>query len=210
MTERRNHWPMALIFTIMLVTVIIWAGCKKQPSEPVEESTDELPKNDTELFVEPKISLKNIIETARTWGPASDFESWFGKPAPDFILTDITGKQHKLSDYRGKNVMIIFWTTWSGQCRMEIPHLIELRNTVEQDKLAMLAVSNESTALLKDFVTQQKINYAVFSNQEGMPEPYSLVRFILCSFFIDPEGKIKLATIGLLPLSDMKAIIQAK
>jgi len=229
MTERRKHWPIVFVFAIILVAVIIWAGCKKQPSEqadteharseplqsePVDESTNEFPKKDTELSVEPKIGLKNVIAAARTWGPA--FESWFGKSAPDFTLTDINGKQHKLSDYRGKNVMLIFWATWCTPCRMEIPHLIELRNTIGQDKLAMLAISyispRNTTELVNNFMAQNKeINYTVFSvSSSDMPAPYNLVNSIPCSFFIDPEGKVKLATIGLLQLSDMKAIIQVK
>lgn len=229
MNERRNHWPIALVFTITFFAVIICPCCKKKPSEqadtkharselqqpkPVEERTNEFPKKDTELSVEPKIGLKNIIAAASTWG--TSFESWFGKSAPDFTLTDINGKQHKLSDYRSKNVMLIFWATWCGPCRLEIPHLIELRNTIGQDKLTMLAISlidpRNTTEIVKGFLEQNKdINYTVCSVSSGdMPAPYNLVNSIPCSFFIDPEGKIKLATIGLLPLSDMKAIIQVK
>lgn len=223
MAEQRNPWRAVLISATILVALIIWSGCKKQPSEqadteqarseslpsePVDKSTDKFPETDTGLSAEPKMSLSDVIKAARTWGPA--FESWVGKPAPDFMLTDITGQQYSLSGYYGRNVMIIFWATWCGPCKMELPHLIELRNTIGQDKLAMLAISKEAPALLKKFADQQKINYTVFSNQAGMSEPYSLVNSIPCSFFIDPEGKIKLATIGLLSLGEIKAILQAK
>jgi len=179
-------------------------GRERKASEPLAESADKSAKTDTGL----KPGLREVIKAAETWGPA--FEPWFGRLAPDFTLTDITGRQHKLSDYRGKNAMIVFWASWCGPCRMEIPHLIELRNTIGQEKLAMLAISNEAPSQLTKFIAQQKINYTVFSNQEPMPAPFNLVNSIPCSFFIDPQGKIKLATIGLLSLSDMKAILQAE
>ena len=214
-----------LACSTILAAVIIWTGCKKQPSEQADteqarsqspqseqigERTEEPSSTDAELFTRSKGNLKEVIDAARTWGPASNFQSWFGKPAPEFTLPDITGTQHKLSDYRGKNVMIIFWAIWCGPCRMEIPGLIELRNAFSKDKLAMLAISNEGPALVKTFAAQQKINYTVFSNQQALPAPFNLVNAIPCSFFIDPQGNIKLATVGLLPLSDMKAILQTE
>jgi len=153
-------------------------------------------------------SLSKIIRAARTWQPA--YSSWFGRMAPEFTLTDISGKQHKLSDYRGKNVMIIFWATWCLPCLIEMPHLIALRNIIDEDKLAMLAISNENSALVEKFVENKKMNYTVFSSDtRAMPSPFNRIRGIPCSFFIEPNGKIKLATEGMLSLGEMKAILQA-
>jgi len=88
-----------------------------------------------------KMNLEDVIRSASGWGPA--YESWRGKEAPDFTLRDLDGKVHKLSDYRGKDVMLVFWATWCPPCMMEIPHLIALRNRVGADKLAILAITNE-------------------------------------------------------------------
>ena len=81
--------------------------------------------------------MEAIVRKARNWGPA--FLDWYGKAAPDFTLKDINGKEHSLSQYNGRDVMLIFWATWCGPCVMEVPHLKELRQTVSEDKLAMLA-----------------------------------------------------------------------
>ena len=179
------------------------------PPIPSAENERKLAKTDVELNAGYKPSLNDVIKTARTWGPA--YTSWLGRKAPDFTLTDINGKEHKLSDYKGKDVMLIFWATWCGPCIIEIPHLIALRNIISKDKLAMLAISNENPALVKQFVADKKINYTVLTTgTDDMPEPYSRVRSIPCSFFIDPEGKIKLATEGLLSLGAIKAILQAE
>jgi peroxiredoxin len=153
-------------------------------------------------------SLEDIIKAARTWGPA--FQQWYGKQAPDFILSDIEGKEHRLSDYKGKDVLIVLWATWCPPCRMEIPHLIELRNTVSKDNLAILAISNERPDVVKKFVAQAKMNYTILLDPRALPAPYNSVRGIPSSFFIDSEGRIKLASTGLVSLAEIKAILQAE
>jgi peroxiredoxin len=163
--------------------------------------------NDAALASE-KPKLRDITRAARTWMPA--FTAWQGEPAPDFTLTDIKGKEHKLSDYRGKDVLIVFWATWCRPCHMEIPHLIELRNTVSGDDLAMLAISNERLDLVKSFVAERKMNYTVLTDRGTLPSPYNKVNAIPSSFFIDREGRIKLGTSGLISLEEIKAIFQAE
>ncbi|MFZ2148733.1 MAG: redoxin domain-containing protein [Sedimentisphaerales bacterium] len=204
----------------MLAAIVIWTGCKKQPaeqaqteqprseptqSEPTVQITGESAKIDIKPSTGPKASLNDIIKAARTWGPS--FTPWYGKPAPDFALTDLDGKEHKLSDYKGKKVLLVFWATWCPPCLREIPGLIELRETVSEDKLAMLAISNERPDLVKRFVAQAKLNYTVLLDQGTLPSPYNAINAIPSSFFIDTEGKIKLATTGLLSLEEIKAIL---
>jgi peroxiredoxin len=237
MSKKNNQLSFRLVFVISIMTVavtLVLPGCKKQPVEqartennynktapsaPMVESPNKAAKPKADIIASPKASpktsLSDVIRAARTWGPV--YTSWFGQKAPDFTLTDINGKQHTLSDYRGKDVLIIFWATWCTPCIMEIPHLIALRNLIGEDKLAMLAVSYistfppETTEKVKDFVEQSKINYTVFSTDAGtMPSPFSRISGIPCSFFIDSEGKIKLATEGLLSLGEIKAILQAE
>jgi peroxiredoxin len=177
----------------------IWAGRRTQvDTQPFAASSP----------TETKPKLDDIVRAARTW--RAGYQSWYGRTAPDFTLTDVAGKEHKLSAYRGKNVIIILWATWCGPCRMEIPQLIELRSTVSDDELAMLAISNEGLNQVKRFVAQAGINYTVLLDRGGLPEPYNTVNAIPSSFFIDRRGKIKLSTTGLLSLNEIEAILEAE
>ena len=227
----KKNYLLNFVIAFIIAAIFFSPGCKKQPAKEThsENSHDQAapavespaPKTDTVAVAKTgtetaaKMSLRDVIASARTWQPA--YTPWFGRKAPDFTITDISGKQHKLSDYRGKNVMIIFWATWCGPCKKELPHLIALRNVVGEDKLSMLAISYisafppETTEKVKSFAKQNKVNYTVFSvDADVMPSPFNSVSAIPCSFFIDPEGKIKMATQGLLSLGEIKAILNAK
>jgi peroxiredoxin len=149
------------------------------------------------------------IKAQATWDKA--FSSYFGKDAPDFTVEDIAGKTHTLSDYRGRNVMVVFWATWCPACNLEIPHLIELRKTLAEDKLAILAISNEEPERLKNFAEAKGINYTVASlNGKSLPQPFASVNLIPTTFFIGPDGKIKLAAVGIVSLADAKVIMNIK
>jgi peroxiredoxin len=220
--EQRRLRRVIIIFAIIPTVMIIWTGCKKRTaepnrteqhqhepaqSEPVTQTPSEPAKTDTEPAAGAKATLNEIIGAARTWRPA--YTSWSGKPAPDFTLADLAGKDHKLSDYNGKSVLLVFWATWCPPCRMEIPGLIELRKAIGEDKLAMLAISNENPDKVKEFVAQAKMNYTVLSDPGALPEPYNTINSIPSSFFINPDGKIKLATSGLISFAEIKGILEA-
>ncbi len=153
----------------------------------------------------PAASIASIVEAARTWRPA--FREWWGKPAPDFTLTDLEGKTHKLSDYRGKAVMVAFWASWCGPCKVEVPHLKELRSAFAPDDFALLAISNEPPAILEKFVQEQKLNYTVLSNPGVLSAPFGAVQAIPTTFFINRAGQFEVAAAGVMPAVDTKAIV---
>lgn len=205
-SRQTRIWKSAAISIAILAALVIVAGCKKKSPKQSE-------KPDIRPNINATTNLNDVIRSARTWRPA--YTSWYGKTAPDFTLTDLTGKKHKLSDYRGKDVVLVFWATWCKYCVPEIPHLIELRNTVSEDKLAILAISNEGPRRVREFVINKRMNYTVLLEKGDMPAPFGVIKIyrtagIPCSFFIDPEGKIKLATVGILTLESIKAILQAE
>jgi peroxiredoxin len=157
-------------------------------------------------------TLKEIVAARKTWDLA--FQPWYGKAVPDFEVTDISGKKYKLSKLKGKDVLLVFWATWCGPCNREVPHLIELEKLYDKDKdndLVILAISNEDARRLQDFAAAKKINYPVVSFKgRPLPEPFGKVRSIPTAFYISKQGKIKLATVGMVSLREMRNIVKAK
>jgi peroxiredoxin len=213
------YWATATFLALVLALGVLH-GCKRQKSSAPESTpptgVKAVPAANKEpatgpietaanLFREPKAGIQNIVKAANDrWTPA--FQEWWDKPAPDFTLTDIDGQTHKLSDYRGKDVVVAFW----GARKLEAPQWKELRNAYPKEKLAILAISSEPTAIMKTFASEQGINYTLLSNSGSLPTPFDKVKLAPTSFFVGPDGKFKLAIEGMVPAADAKAIVQAQ
>ncbi|MHC4638084.1 MAG: peroxiredoxin family protein [Planctomycetota bacterium] len=211
MTEKSRKYAIELVMILFIAGVVIMSGCKQKTeaknNTPTKASN---PHNDEA----PTRSMKEIIASNHSWTPI--LESWYGKKAPDFTVKDLKGKEHKLSEYRGKNVLVVIWATWCPPCIAEIPHLIDLQNVMGREKLAVLGVSffdpRNSLEDIKRFVKQNsRINYPVFpTDPYSVPVPYNEIEYLPSGFFIDPEGKFKLITQGPTMLEDLKAIVLAE
>jgi peroxiredoxin len=139
------------------------------------------------------------------------FDPWIGKPAPDFKIVDIQGTEHRLGDYLGKNVMVVFWATWCPTCNIEIPNLIELRKKFTENDLFILAISNEPAELLREFVKTRKINYTVATiGDRDLPRPFADVEVIPISFLIDRSGNFKRIVVGLETMDNVVATLREK
>jgi len=222
--ERRGiYWITALFLAVVLVLGVLH-GCKREKEEPQPpaspNSVAAAPASRTtpadpiqaaaNLFREPKASLQAIITGASQRWDAIAKESW-GTLAPDFTLMDLDGTPHKLSEYRGKDVIVVFWTTTHTTCKLQIPALKELRDSYSKDKLAILSVSNQPAAVVKGVAIEQGINYTVLLSSGPLTEPYRQIgQYVPSCLFIDPDGRIKLAILGVVPTADAKAILQAQ
>lgn len=223
MAQSRIKYGIGVVAVILAIGAIF--GCKKQPqiggqnTDNIEQTADSNGVKDnnsppSSKPASPKPTLNDIIRDSTSWAPT--FTEWYGRNAPDFAVTDLNDKKHTLSEYKGKTVMLTFWATWCGPCITEIPHIIELRKQIGEDKLVILGISytdpKNTPERIRNFVAANPvINYPVTATSPAiMPRPYNLINGIPCSFFIAPDGKIKLATEGMIPLPQMKAIVEAE
>lgn len=118
--------------------------------------------------------------------------------APDFKLKLTNGKDIKLSDYKGKIVIVDFWATWCPPCRKGIPDLIEIQKKYDK-KLVVIGISLDTDT--KDdvipFIKKYGINYPVaFGNMEVV-QAYGNIQAIPTSFIIDQKGNIVDTHVGL-------------
>lgn len=144
-----------------------------------------------------------------------------GKAAPAFTLTDLAGKKVSLSSYKGKAVLINFWATWCGPCKIETPWIVELRNRYASQGFEVLGIDTEgddakpgSGAFKKDqaavekFVQQEKMPYPVLLNGDGISKPYGGLDDLPTSFYIDRKGVVVATQVGIDSESAMEANIK--
>ncbi|MCK5032270.1 MAG: redoxin domain-containing protein [Calditrichia bacterium] len=126
--------------------------------------------------------------------------------APDFALQDLNGNIVKLSDYKGKVVIIDFWATWCGPCRRGIPEFVALQSEYGEDKLAILGVSVDQgdLSVVPKFAKNYEINYPVLYANEDIQRKYGPIRSIPTAFIVDRSGKVRDLAIGLRPKSYFK------
>ncbi|MBY0124521.1 TlpA disulfide reductase family protein [Bacillus sp. S/N-304-OC-R1] len=123
-----------------------------------------------------------------------------GQLAPDFELSDISGKTVKLSDYKGKKVLLNFWATWCPPCKSEMPHMEKLHNKYKNDRFEILAVnvttSEKNRNNVDQFVEDYKLTFTVPLDENGKVfQQYGIMAYPT-SFFIDSDGVIRKKVLG--------------
>ena len=121
------------------------------------------------------------------------------KPAPDFILRDANGVALRLSDFKGKVVVLNFWATWCGPCKIEIPWFIEFETIYKNRGFAVLGVSmdDDGWQAVKPFLREKAVNYRVLLGDDPVARAYGSVESLPTTFLIDREGRIAAEHVGL-------------
>jgi len=119
--------------------------------------------------------------------------------APGFALKDADGKTVRLSDYKGKVVLLDFWATWCGPCRIEIPWFIDIERKDKDKGFEVLGVSMDENGWedVKPFLAAMKVNYRVVIGDDDISKAYGGVEDLPTTFLIDRQGKIAAIHIGL-------------
>jgi cytochrome c biogenesis protein CcmG/thiol:disulfide interchange protein DsbE len=114
------------------------------------------------------------------------------KPAPDFSLKDADGKTVQLSDYRGKVVLLNFWATWCGPCKIEIPWFIDFEREHKDQGFAVVGISMDEDGwqAVRPFISEAGINYRVLLGNDSISQLYGGVEALPTTFLIDRDGRI--------------------
>ena len=131
------------------------------------------------------------------------------RAAPDFSLMDANGAPIKLSDYLGKVVVLNFWATWCGPCKIEIPWFIEFEKTYRDRGFAILGVSMDEDGwrAVQPFVMQNAMNYTVTVGSDRVAQLYGGVESLPSTFLIDRDGRIASVHVGLVSKHEYEAEI---
>jgi cytochrome c biogenesis protein CcmG/thiol:disulfide interchange protein DsbE len=119
-----------------------------------------------------------------------------GKPAQDFTLQSLDGKQVRLSDFRGKAVLLNFWATWCEPCKIEMPWFVELQKQYGSQGLQIVGVAMDDADPqdIAKFAREMSIDYPILVGGESARDKVALeyggVQFLPETFFIARDGKV--------------------
>jgi thiol-disulfide isomerase/thioredoxin len=133
-------------------------------------------------------------------------------PAPNLTLKDMNNRDVTLSSFKGKVVLLDFWATWCGPCKVEIPWFIEFQKQYGKEGFQVIGISTDDTlAKLKPYVAQMKMTYPVLQGlgKEDAIESFGPMPALPTSLLISRDGKICDRHIGLTGKDVFEAQIKA-
>ncbi|WAA13532.1 TlpA disulfide reductase family protein [Fervidibacillus halotolerans] len=135
-----------------------------------------------------------------------------GYLAPDFELTTLDGKTVRLSDYRGKKLIVNFWASWCPPCRSEMPHMQAFYEKQNQNQIEILAVNlttkDDGIEKVQQFVSDFGLTFPIPSDEEGKVGKIYPSVSIPTSYFIDSKGIIRGKIVGPMDQETMKKMIK--
>ena len=116
----------------------------------------------------------------------------------EFMLPDMKDKQHKLSDYRGKWVVVNYWATWCPPCLTEIPELVEFHEDHKDKDAVVLGVNFEDIGLegLKRFSEEYFMNYPVLRTKPSGSSALGVIPGLPTTYIVSPKGEIIARQVG--------------
>ena len=142
-----------------------------------------------------------------------------GKIAPGFTLADLNGNKVSLASYKGRPLVVDFWATWCGPCKVEIPWFEKLHDEYASQGLEIIGVSTDDLDRddpaklftekrdIQDFAKKMHMNYPILLGEDAVEDKWG-IDAMPTTFFIDRSGKIVASTVGLAPRDVIEADIK--
>lgn len=202
-----------LLLLVVGLGLMIWAGIENYTARQREMT--KIQALEAELnAVEGQSNSSAPSGDDNTSAPESPL---LNEQAPNFTLTSIDGKKISLANYRGKAVIVDFWATWCGPCRMEIPWFISLNKQYANKGLAVVGIATDAvddgnpqqaTKTIQNFATKMQMNYPVLLATNAVQQAYGGIDSLPTTFYINRKGVVVASTVGVPPHDVVVANIQ--
>lgn len=190
MTSLRRKW---LWIAALCATLSGCAQTTSQADQAAKRSDEKVlvQEQDGAVFKATVVKREGDLVTLRRIAAAVRV----GEPPPAFHVTDLAGKAHELSAYRGQVLVLHFWASWCPFCRRSIPSLVELYQQRAAQGMQLLAISTDQQEdTLRQFVEGQKLPYPIIASRD-MAEDYE-VEGIPVTVVVDRDGIVRLQQEG--------------
>ncbi len=156
------------------------------------------------LFIGSNVARRRQAEAARNGSLVTG--QILGKAAPDFTLKTLDGKTLRLSDLRGKTVVLNFWATWCPPCKVELPWFVDLQKQYGSQGLEIVGISEDEGGKEKvaQFAKEMGVNYTIAVDDNSVSTKYGDVEDLPTTFYINRDGKIVEYAMGLLDRSEIE------
>lgn len=134
-----------------------------------------------------------------------------GQLAPDFTLVDLQGTPIKLSDYKGKKVLLNFWATWCPPCRVEMPHMQQIYDDYQSKDVVILGVNLTYTENHPDdvevFLNEEQFTFPIVLDEEGEAMMEYQVFAYPTTYLLDSNGVIQEKIVGAMSYETMEKYV---
>jgi thiol-disulfide isomerase/thioredoxin len=130
--------------------------------------------------------------------------------AADFSLTDSHGKPHRLSDYRGKWVIVNFWATWCAPCLEEMPDLVAIAESRKDVQVFGVAMEFQDSKQVLQFAEGMFVNYPIVLGDRKTADQVGKVVGLPTTFIYDPQGKLAVRHVGKITRKQIERLLDRK
>ena len=190
---------------VAVVALVLWAGWHNLRARRIRMQMQE----ERESAMMPDMKLApGTAPMDSTAGAPSPLRH---KDAPAFTLTDLSGKKVSLSDFKGKPLVVNFWATWCGPCKVEMPWFVEFRKKYAGQGFEVLGVADDVDTGKDEIAGAARklgVDYPILLADTTMEKAYGDPEVLPMSFYVDRSGKITEVTTGLGTKDEMEANVK--
>jgi len=185
---------------VLVLGVLLWSGVRnlRQRRLAMQQAQSKI------------VTLTKESPEEGSGAPDAQGASMKGKVAPAFTLVDLAGKKVSLAQFKGHPVVVNFWATWCGPCKLEMPWFEEFRQKYQAQGFEILGIAEDDAGKDEIAKTAKKVavTYPILLTDGKVAPAYGGVDMLPTSFYIDRKGLVTTETIGLASKDEVEANIK--
>jgi thiol-disulfide isomerase/thioredoxin len=193
------------------IALLLWAGWHNLRER--RKAMQEAQENHVVLVPAKPGDTAGAANSTDAQSPEAEATSMHGKPAPAFTLVTLDGKKVSLSDFKGKPVLVNFWATWCGPCKVEMPWFEEFNKQYASQGLVILGLADDVDAgneAIAKVAKKTGVTYPILLTDGKVQKEYAPagMDYLPMSFYVDRNGVIVEETAGLGGKDEIEAHIK--